>query len=301
MKSFISFCSIFSLAVLISSCDISSDVPSYNQQLAEDVADLDAYLSSKSITALKDFRGIRFTIDSPATTILTGYPARLTDEVRVKYKGKLTNGFIFDEQTAVFNPQTLVAGFQIGLSMVPIGSKATLYIPAVLGYGNQARSGIPANSHLIFEIKVISTKPIASEKTKKAADITTIETQLNANAIAFQSDTSGLRYQITQTGLGNYPTVFNKVKIKFIGRLFLNGAKFFEGDILPGAELDSRIVHYVRGLQLGLIKLNKGAKAVFYIPSPLALGTRSDFINGVSIPANSILQYEIEMLDILDP
>ena len=41
--------------------------------------------------------------------------------------------------------------------------------------------------------------------------------------------------------------------------------------------------------------LNKGAKAKFYIPSPLAYGKRKI---GEDIPANSILVFDIEIMEL---
>ena len=52
----------------------------------------------------------------------------------------------------------------------------------------------------------------------------------------------------------------------------------------------------IRGWTDGLTLLNKGAKAKFYIPSSLAYGSRPS----AEIPANSILTFDIEVVDILN-
>jgi FK506-binding nuclear protein len=37
------------------------------------------------------------------------------------------------------------------------GGTRYLYIPAALGYAGQAQTGIPANSDLVFAVKLVST------------------------------------------------------------------------------------------------------------------------------------------------
>jgi FK506-binding nuclear protein len=39
-----------------------------------------------------------------------------------------------------------------------VGSERRITIPAKLGYGNKSMPGIPANSELIFDLKLISIK-----------------------------------------------------------------------------------------------------------------------------------------------
>jgi hypothetical protein len=52
----------------------------------------------------------------------------------------------------------------------------------------------------------------------------------------------------------------------------------------------------ITGWMEGLKLLNKGAKAKFYIPSPLAYGSRGA---GSNIPPNSILIFDIEIVNVL--
>jgi FK506-binding protein 2 len=50
----------------------------------------------------------------------------------------------------------VIAGFDQGVVGMRVGGKRRLTIPPNLGYGNEARQGIPANSTLIFEIDLVS-------------------------------------------------------------------------------------------------------------------------------------------------
>jgi FKBP-type peptidyl-prolyl cis-trans isomerase FkpA len=49
----------------------------------------------------------------------------------------------------------LVAGWQEGLPLIGVGGKITLLCPSALGYGSQAKTKIPANSVILFNIDLI--------------------------------------------------------------------------------------------------------------------------------------------------
>jgi hypothetical protein len=53
----------------------------------------------------------------------------------------------------------------------------------------------------------------------------------------------------------------------------------------------------IKGWTDGLKTINKGTKAKFYIPSPLAYGKQK---MGEDLAANSILIFDIEVLDVLN-
>ena len=76
-----------------------------------------------------------------------------SDIALVGYKGTLLDGTVFDE-----NPQApmpvdgVVPGFSEGLQKMKKGGKYRLWIPAALGYGDQAAGPIPAGSVLVFDV-----------------------------------------------------------------------------------------------------------------------------------------------------
>lgn len=291
-----------SVVFLMAGCSLNSDVTSGQEQLANELRAIDAYLISKGITALKDANGIRFTVDS----IGTGYPPRFASKVSFDYTGKLFTGSVF--QSGKVTDQAiagLVAGLQIGLPSIPNGSKATFYIPSVFAYGSQAQNNIPANSNLIFQVKLRGITTTASEKTQLKSDTAKIGQFLRATGVRNAvTDTSGMRYVITQAGSGIKPSWLNRVKITYTGYLIENGAKgakFYVGSNEPNATSDSRVVNYIRGFQLGLQQMQKGSKAVLYIPSGLAFGNTTVTGGLVTVPQNSNLLYEVELIDVLEP
>lgn len=102
--------------------------------------------------------GLQYTVEhrSDSNTF-----ASETSEVYVHYKGKLLDGSEFDSsysrgEPTLFQVNRLIPGMTEALLLLPIGSKATLYIPPELGYGSMSPSPrIPGNSILVFEIELV--------------------------------------------------------------------------------------------------------------------------------------------------
>lgn len=80
-------------------------------------------------------------------------------QVKVKYKGSLIDGTVFDESS---EPITLsvggvIAGWTEALQLMNEGSKWELYIPYELGYGERgAGEKIKPFSALVFEVELVS-------------------------------------------------------------------------------------------------------------------------------------------------
>jgi cyclophilin family peptidyl-prolyl cis-trans isomerase len=84
------------------------------------------------------------------------------DKISMHYIGMLFNNDKFDSSRdrntpfdIMFKEQSLIQGFQEGLSIVGKGGVVTLYIPYFLGYGQKGVSIIPPYSDLIFELEIL--------------------------------------------------------------------------------------------------------------------------------------------------
>ncbi|MDR3507784.1 MAG: FKBP-type peptidyl-prolyl cis-trans isomerase [Caulobacteraceae bacterium] len=86
------------------------------------------------------------------------------DEVKVHYEGKLLSGTVFDSsfargQPANFPLQGLIPAWIEALQKMRPGDEWLLYVPPALGYGDQESGPIPANSVLVFRIRLIGVLP----------------------------------------------------------------------------------------------------------------------------------------------
>jgi peptidylprolyl isomerase len=98
----------------------------------------------------------------------TGKSATPTSTVNVQYTGVLyKNGKKFDSswdrgQPASFSLTQVVKGFTEGIGgsgdipPMKVGGRRIMILPASLGYGSHATSGIPANSPLVFVVDLKS-------------------------------------------------------------------------------------------------------------------------------------------------
>jgi FKBP-type peptidyl-prolyl cis-trans isomerase FkpA len=289
-------------ALLFSGCDLSSDVTSGSEQLASDLAAIDTYLSVNGIVALRDVNGIRFTIDS----IGSGFPPLYNSTVKLNYTGKLLSGTIFQTGTISNKVSDLISGLQIGLPLIPNGTKATFYIPSVYAYGSQAQGNIPPNSNLIFQVFLNGITVTETEKNQLKSDTVEINNYLAAAGVSNAvKDTSGLQYVIKELGTGATPSWLNKVKVVYTGYIINDdgtlGSKFYSGNNEPNENNDSRVVNFIRGFQIGLQQMPNGSKADLYMPSGLGFGAVQVSGGLVIVPPNSNLKYEVELIDVLQP
>lgn len=104
--------------------------------------------------------------------------AQKSDNVTVKYEGKMIDGTEFDSSykrtpdTTTFRPDQVIKGWTEALCLMPEGSVWELYIPQDLAYGERQAGKIKPFSTLIFKVEVVNVET-AAEKAAKAA--TTVE------------------------------------------------------------------------------------------------------------------------------
>lgn len=90
------------------------------------------------------------------------------DKILAFYTGWLTNSTVFDSQrnpddlrgfTVIGGVGGVIEGFREGLIGMKPGGIRRLLIPAALAYKDVPQNNIPANSTLIFEVKLVSVTP----------------------------------------------------------------------------------------------------------------------------------------------
>ncbi|KAL6217792.1 PREDICTED: peptidyl-prolyl cis-trans isomerase FKBP15-1 [Fragaria vesca subsp. vesca] len=98
--------------------------------------------------------------------------ARKGDKVRVHYRGKLTDGTVFDSSFERGDPIAfelgvgqVIKGWDQGISGMCVGEKRKLKIPAHMGYGDQGSPPtIPGGATLIFDTELVEILGRDSDK-----------------------------------------------------------------------------------------------------------------------------------------
>lgn len=103
---------------------------------------------------------------------------------------------------------------------------------------------------------------------------------------------SGLQYEVITEGKGPKPKASDMVKVHYTGTL-INGTKF-DSSVDRKEPAEFPLDHVIPGWTEGVQLMNVGAKYKFYLPSELAYGEQG----AGSIPANSVLIFEVELLSI---
>jgi FKBP-type peptidyl-prolyl cis-trans isomerase len=95
----------------------------------------------------------------------TGPHPRRSDEIVVRYEGRLIGGQVFDSSssdktgTATFPLGKLIPGWVAALQLMRPGDEWLIRIPSHLAYGEKGVGPIPPNSDLIFRVELVSIKP----------------------------------------------------------------------------------------------------------------------------------------------
>jgi len=127
-----------------------------------------------------------------------------------------------------------------------------------------------------------------------AVDKKTIEDYLVANNMTAQSTSSGLYYIIEKPGGAVHPTINSSVDAYYRGYL-TNGSIFDQYSYSIGKPTFFSLANVIIGWQEGLQLIGVGGKIKLLVPSALGYGSAAD---KVGIPANSVLVYDIELVEI---
>lgn len=125
-----------------------------------------------------------------------------------------------------------------------------------------------------------------------------IEKYLKDNGIKYNTSPDGVIYSVDNAGdAAAKPVAGDFVKVHYTGKLMSDGSTFdssVDKDIPFAFPVGQGRV--IPGWDKGIPLFGKGGKGTLYLPAAMAYGQRDI----PSIPANSILVFDIEVLDILD-
>lgn len=141
------------------------------------------------------------------------------------------------------------------------------------------------------EAEAAKAKAEAEENAKKSAAYLAD----NAKKAGVLTTASGLQYQVVTTGKGPKPKPTDKVKVNYEGRL-IDGT-LFDSSIQRGEPASFALDQVIPGWTEALQLMPVGSKFKLTIPASLGYGEQG----AGPIPPNSVLLFDVELLDILKP
>lgn len=112
-----------------------------------------------------------------------------------------------------------------------------------------------------------------------------------ANGLTMTEHSSGIQYQIISAGVGPTATLTSDVSVRYTGKK-MDGSVF---ETVSGTPITFTLGQVIPGWQLAIPLIQEGGLIRVLIPSSLAYGCTGKG----SIPGNSVLYFEIQLVDVL--
>ena len=129
------------------------------KNLDEEYVKIDQYIADNNMSATVEPKyGIRYAIHRAGNNISPEAGASIS----LDYQGELLDGTVFDSSYDRGSPFDFtygsggsIVGFEMGVAQLHENDSATIFIPSIYGYGDEAKEDIPANSALIFGLDML--------------------------------------------------------------------------------------------------------------------------------------------------
>jgi len=197
---------------------------------------------------------------------------------KVSYSIGLDIGSTFKKQSMDINMEILQAGMRDGMT----GAKPLLT-------DEQVKEVMTAYSKSMMEKQAAKNK----EAEAKNAEIGKKFLEENKTKEGVKTTASGLQYKVLKEGSGESPKETDSVVTNYRGTL-INGTEFdssYKRNEPAQFPLNGVIPCWTEGVQ----KMKTGGKAKLTCPASIAYGSRGA---GGTIPPNTTLQFEVELISI---
>jgi FKBP-type peptidyl-prolyl cis-trans isomerase FklB len=166
--------------------------------------------------------------------------------------------------------------------------KIYMAIDDILKNDQEPEISIKQSQKIITEYFTSLKEKLKKENDEKMTSFL-LENKKNPEVVVLPS---GLQYIVIEEGAGQSPLPQNKVKTHYKGTL-LDGT-VFDSSYEKGEPITFGITYVIKGWQEALVLMKPGAKWKLFVPPYLGYGDRET----ASIPANSLLIFEIELIGI---
>jgi FKBP-type peptidyl-prolyl cis-trans isomerase len=277
------------LSTFIMSCNDHEDP---NAQLNKETKAIDAYLKENNSDYIAyDASGMRIVIKEFGNDA----PPHAGQNVTVTYTAKVfPDGAVFESGVIDGKVDNVsVLGLRQGIVSILKGTHAVLYIPSKYAFGADGRTGVPANTTVVYDITLNEVTRTAEEQTKFEADTAAIHDYIkfpNNNITNAVMHPSGIWYVMDVTGTGVSPKPYDRITFEYKGKLLSNGSTFDSGTLYQQG-----IFSFIDGLKVGFPAMKEGGTAKFFIPSGYGYG--KDGISGL-VGADANLIFEVKLNDV---
>jgi len=204
-------------------------------------------------------------------------------------------------------PSTYSASLEEAFLMVSAGDSISFLINADSMWAKSVKQPLPSyiakGSYLQFTVRPYrifsrdqyNTYLDSLSQVRKKDEEKTIEQVLKEQNLTAKRTPGGTYYVPVVAGTGAQPAVGQTVKVHYSGYL-LNGTKF-DSSVDRGTPFEFPVGkgNVIKGWDEGIPMMKVGEKGLLFIPSDQGYGSRGA---GGSIPPNSILIFEVELIEV---
>ena len=272
---------LFALILVLNACK-----KEYESIESIDAKKIKDYLSQNNINAIKDSAGFYYQV------IDTGRYGKMLNRDSVFYTATLAslNKTVY-YAPAAYGVEANYLGyvspdaFRLAMYHINRGGKIRIIVPSHLAFGKNGQSNIPSNEIIVSEITVFPETSLTQVEDRMITSFLTTN-----NLSGFTRLPSGVYRNISTEGTGDVIVPTSTITAKYTGRL-LNGTIF---DQSGSTDLTQGINTLIEGWRKALIGVKKGAKLRLILPSNMGYGS----VASASIPANSALDFDVEIVDV---
>lgn len=278
----------FLLVLFFSSCSSEPETSDPSVVAANNESDIQSWLATNAIDATRTNSGLYYSIVEEGKS--TPSPQE-GDEITIDYDSFFTDGNVLYSSRQVGRSTTvpvnnLVPGLQEGVKFLTVGSRGLFLVPAALGF-DDPQSTEDDDRVIIYEIQLVDI----NDEYKASCEQDLIRQYMSENDLVADTVTdSGLHIIRINTGNGEQPSPNSTVVVHYEGKL-LNGTVFDSS--VDGTPATFNLNGLIAGWREGIQLMSKGERSIMIIPSEQGYGRNATG----NIPSNSVLIFEIELID----
>lgn len=292
----------------------SSDSKEIKRDVAPDASK--AGVSSKGYIQMEAGMDYKIIVDEPGDV----YPA-YGDFLELHLNTTVDDSIIFDTRDAMgdgkpaplqLQKSPFAGDLMVALQKFTAGDSAQvrILVDSLIAAGAPKAPWMKEGEgqRLVYNVKMITVTPKAEKQKQDMAnaakqveiDDKAIQDYLASKQIKATKTETGLYYTVTKKGNGEKAEQGQKISVNYTGML-MDGTKF-DSNVDPAFnhvqpfEFLLGTGGVIKGWDEGLALISKGGKATLFIPSTLAYGANSP---SPKIPANSVLIFDVELVDII--